>query len=588
MRDMKIYNALRSILILVIIIVFFSCSGDDSQAITEEFSIKIGLNADPERLNPMLSSSSINRQVFQYIFLPIADYDPEKLELVPILVKEIPKPTKITEGQYAGGLSYQYEFLPDAVWSDGTPITALDYAFTVKAVMHPGVLASKWRNYVKEIVAINIDPDNPKKMEVIVGREYLLSTEVTTTLQLYPAHIYDAKGALTAVSLDQLSDEDWYNSVIEKDSSLVVFADEMNSNTYSRDIVSGAGPYKLKDWKTNQYVVLDRIEDYWGTAYPDNIFLQAFAKRLEFQILPDETSALSLLKGGQIDVLPNVSGASFDGLQNDTKYNNDFTFLSPQIMRYYYLLLNNRDPKLNDKNVRRALAHVIDVKEIIANLEFGNATPTVGPVHPSKSYYNKDLKIIEFDLVKSAEILKNSGWADTNNNGSLDKMIDNELVELELNILISGSELGKKIALITQQNAGKVGIKINIEELSMRPMINERIRPRNYHIAALVATQDAAPVDPYSRWHTDLAVPNGQNDSGFGSERSDQLIEEIRITTDIAKMEPLYLELQEMLYDEQPVIFLYSPRERILVNNRFVALASPKRPGYFANTFKLK
>ena len=585
---MNISNLTKALFGFVIALLFVSCGGDQAVSTTEDFSIKIGLKGDPERLNPMLSSGAINRQVFQYIFLPIADYDPINLELVPILVKEVPKPVKITEGKYVGGLSYQYEILPDALWSDGTAITAADYAFTVKAVMHPGVQASKWRNYVKEIVAINIDASNTKKFEVIVGREFILATEVTTTLQMYPAHVYDPSSSLLNVTLDQLKDEQWYTDTTAKDSSLVVFADAMNSNKYSREIVVGAGPYQLKDWKTNQYVVLDKIADYWGEAYPENVFLQAFANRLEFQIIADETSALSLLKSGKLDVLPNISSVGFDGLQNDEKYANEFDFLSPQIMRYYYLLLNNRNPKLDDKNVRRALAHVVDVDEIIKNLEFGNASPTVGPIHPSKSYYNKNLNLIKFDIGKSQELLKASGWSDSNDNGVVDKMIDGKSTELELTIMISGSELGKKVALITQQNAIKAGIKINIEEILMRPMVKERIRPRNFDMAALVSTQDAAPVDPYSRWHTDLAVANGQNDSGFGSDRSDKLIEEIRQTTDAAKREPLYLELQEIIYDEQPVIFLYSPRERIIVSDRLQSSSSPKRPGYFANTFKLK
>lgn len=569
-------------------LIMSACGTDNKEDTYQSFNVKLSISGDPERLNPMLSTNNINRQVFQYIFLPLADFDADKLELTPILAKEIPVPTKISSGKNKGGLSYKYEIKPDAQWPDGTAITAKDYEFTVKAVMHPEVEAGAWRNYLSEIVDINLDTINERAFEVVVGREYILSTELTSTIQLYPAHIYDPTDALSNISLEQLRDADLYQEVVSKDSTITAFASQMNSNKYSREVVMGAGPYQLKDWVTNEYILLEKVPNYWGDRYPEIKALNGFAERLEIQIIPDNTTALSLLKSGEIDILSGVGASEFKDMQGEAKYDSLFNFLTPQLMRYFYLLLNDRDPKFKNKKVRRALAHLVDVDAIINALEYGNAEPTVGHIHPSKPYYNNKLKPISFDIEKSKEILQQEGWVDTNNDGSVDKKLNGKKVELEIDFLITGSALSKNIALIVQQSAKDAGVKVNIITKENKLIVQENIKPRDFDMYASASVSDASADDPYSKWHTDLADPFESNDSGFGTPRSDQLLEQIRITTDPQKRLPLYLELQEIMYDEQPVIFLYTPKERIIVNKRFDAQASSKRPGYFANTFKLK
>ncbi len=565
-------------------LMLFSCGEDQNREENEDFKISIRLAEDPERLNPMLLVKSVPRQVFQYIFLPLADYDPVTLEMRPILIEKLPDPQLGSDD-----ITFDFKFKDDAVWSDGKSISADDYISTIKTALVTGVDATKWRNYLKYILSIDIDPEDSRAFSVKVDAEVnLLALELATTVQLYPKHIYDPNSVLDNYTIDQLRNDEFYDQELRRDSSLHFFAQQFNSPKYSRDIVVGSGPYTLTDWKTNQYVVLDRQLEYWGDDYPENMFLQAFATQIEFLIIKDETAALSMMKGGELDILPNLTANGYKSVIQDDTDSEMLYGLTPQIMRYYYLLLNNRSEGLNSKKVRRALAHLTHVDEMIKTLENGTATRTIGHFHPSKSYYHKGLKPIEFDIDRANELLAQDGWTDSNNDGVLDRYQNGSLINLEFDILITGSALGKNVALIFQQDAAKAGVKINIIEKPNRTIIGEHIRPRKFDIFASAMTLSAAVDNPIQRWHSNLTGVNKMNHTGFSNDRADELMELISATKDRQEREKLYLEFQEIMYDEQPAIFLYSPTEKIIVNKNLKLAASPKRPGYFANTAVLR
>lgn len=158
---------------------------------------------------------------------------------------------------------------------------------------------------------------------------------------------------------------------------------------------------------------------------------------------------------------------------------------------------------------------------------------------------------------------------------------------MKLDFLITGSQLSKNIAILFQESAKKVGVEINIVTKKNALMQKENMSNFNFDMAALANSLDAAPDDPYSRWHSDNAIPGKRNQVGYVNKASDKLIESIRSTRDLDERKKYYLELQELMYDDQPAIFLYSPLQKIMITNRLNATTTTKRPGYLANTFTL-
>ena len=577
-----------SILKLILVcLVFTSVQCKTDKPIHKDDAIlKIRLKADPQKLHPMIYPTSVAREVYQYIFLPLAEYHPETLELEPVLIKEVPKGELIEEGEYKGGIRFSCELREDAAWSDGKPVTVEDYEFTVKASNHPKVNAPGWRTYLKEISEIVKDQSNPRKFDVILAKDYMLAKETVTTIQVFPAHIYDPQGALSDVSIKDLKTEKIYNSLEAKDSSLVKFAQEFNSTKFSREVVVGSGPYTLGEWESDQYLILNNSSDYWGDNYPDNPFLQSFPKQMQFQIVKDATSALTLLKSGEIDVLNNISATNFNDIREDEELKTRLDFFTPSLMRYLYIGLNNRNPELANKSVRRALAHLVDVDRIIETLEYGLGQRTVGHFNPNKSYYNSSLDLIDFNVNKAKQLLDDSGWKDSDGNGIRDKEIDGNQLELSFDIFVSKAELGRKVSLMIQESAAQAGVKIDLVQKEYRVILNDHLRKHDFDMATLINTADAAPVDAYDKWHSNNINLGGNNNFGLNNKEADDLMERIRLEKNLKKRKQLYFELQEIMYEEQPVIFLYCPVEKIAISKKFEGKATSKRPGYLANTFK--
>ncbi len=578
-------NRLITSFFLFLFIVSLGCK-TDKKVSAHDLPIKIRLKADPQKINPMVYPVSTAREIYQYIFLSLADFHPDDLSLTPILIEALPKGERITEGKYAGGTKFSMRFLDAAKWSDGTDITAADYLFTVKTANNTSVNAAGWRTYLKEISDVVLYPDDPKKFDVILANDYMVALETVTTINPYPKHIYDPNGVMDSWTLEELKDSDKVSERLKVDSSILAFAKEFNSAKFSRDVVVGSGPYVLDQWEADQYLILKRQENFWGDAYPNNPFLQAFPSSLQFSVVPDEATALTLLKSGELDLVPGMSSSSFDALRKEDESEGDYRFLTPQLIRYYYIGLNNRTAQLSDKNVRKALAYLVDVERIIETLELGIGTRTIGHFNPAKNYYHPTLKPVEHDVTKAKQLLDNSGWKDTNDNGIRDKMIEGVLYELDFDILVSASKLGQRVSLIFQESAKEAGINIELVQKEFRLIRSENIAKRDYDMATLVSTSDAAPVDPYDKWHTDNDVIGKRNETGFGTTESDEIIENLRAETNLDQRNIYYHKLQEIMYDEQPVIFLYCPKEKMALRSSFNGKSSSNRPGYLANTFE--
>lgn len=579
------FNTFKAFLLISVLFVFGAC--EEEQSTAQDFTINVRLRTDPGRLNPMVGTpTSESTELNGLVFLPLANYDPVSYELSPILVEEITQGEKIAEGEFKDGFRYTYTILEDAVWDDGLPVTAEDYLFTLKVAKNPEVDAVAWRGILKNIVDVEINENNPKNFSVILDAYFHLAREITCTFEIFPKHIYDPEGVLDNYAISLLNNDEALKNTMDQDSTLTIFARKFNSNEFTQNTVSGCGPYKLKAWEIDQYIVFESKENYWGSKYPDRIPLRAYPNEITYRIIADENAAVTLLKDGSIDLMNFADATVFENMKSSTNFDSLFNLNLSPLLRYYYIGLNNRKPELNDKDIRRGLAHLFDVDAIIETLENGYAERQVSPLMPASPYYNTSLKPIPFDSQKATDIFVAEGWEDSNNNGIRDKVIDGQLVELEIDYLASQSPLGQKVGLIFQDNARAAGVKVNMIVKEGR-QLQEAIYNHEYEASASAVGLSLAPYDPYQRWHSDNSVLQKGNVAGYVNDRNDELIDIIRNEEDEEIRKNAYLEFQELMYEEQPVVFLYAPVQKFVLSKRFDGLFSAKRPGYFVNAFKL-
>jgi len=563
-------------IIISICALFISCKQEVEVPSTD--TINILLPKDPERLNPVYDSRSIGREVYQYIYVPAADFHPTTLKLTPILLKNLPRAKKDDQGKFY----YDIDLIEDASWHDGKAITAVDYIFTIKSVLLPLSSPRSWKSTLVNINDIKADSDDPYKVKVYVNEDYMLKLEMVSTLYLLPKHAYANAQALDEMTIDEIKN---ITEETELPTELTSFLEDFNDSKHTTSNILGNGPYKLDHWENDQFLKLSKVENYFGEKYNANPFLNANIPNINFKIIVDEMTAITALKDGALDVVNGLSAANFEQLKKEVP---DASFLNAPSTRYYYLAINNQDDLLKDRQLRKALAKLVDVKGMIESIEFGYGTVLTGPLHPSQPYYNENLSDNIFNPNEARQILEASGWTDSNNNDIVDKVVNGKREELSLDLLITGSELGQKVALVMQSEAKKVGVEINIVKKDIRRMRSENLYSYNYDLAALAEGQDISPIDPYRRWHSDNTKERGSNISGHQSAKSDSLISLIRTESDEKKREKLYEEFHQEIYENQPVIFLFSPTQKLFVGSNFEATSTAKRPGYLANTFKIK
>ncbi len=583
-----------------VILLLCSCKTDPSSTtgttgVDEKFTVVSHLGASPKSMNPYLTTSSYDRQVFHHIFPNIVHYDTKTLELAPMLAKEVPQAVAISEGEHSGRFSLTYEILDEAVWDDGTPVTGNDVDFSLKVVMNPKVKAAPYRAVAANYFDIIIDENNPKRFTMI-GNDYFLLDYIFTDIPIIPAKFYDPKGIMKNFTLKQLEkinkelSEDKLK-LGDLDPKLEEFANEFHLEKYGREIdfISGSGAYKLEEWITGQRIILKKKENWWGkdlaTKYP---LLAANPETIIFRPIKDQTTATTELKSGSLDAMSVIRSKELVDLKESTLGQEELNFPTPVSYLIYYMGINNRSPKLSDKRVRRALAHVLNIDKILETVVFGYGEKIVSDIHPNRKYFKKDLKPVSLDINKAIALLKEAGWEDTNDNGTADKMIDGERVELKLDYKTSAGGVGEKVGLIMKPEAKRAGIEINIITKDFN-IIRSDLKKRDFDLYVGGWSQDPSYNDLYQNWHTDSDSPSGGNYVGFGNEESDAVIEKIRTQkTSTEERVKLYHRYQEIIYDEQPCIFLYAAKGRMAINKKFDYTPSTRKPFIFENQFKLK
>jgi peptide/nickel transport system substrate-binding protein len=583
--------------VLLALLSVYSCTADKaSEAAAVDFKrtsneVIVRIDADPERIHPLIAIQSYSTLVSSQIFSFLLSTDDQTLQLVPELAVARPTVETIATGPYAGGLSYTFEIREAAVWPNNTPVTAADFIFTLKATLHPLVQAQRLRPYLAFIKDIQIDPTNPKKFTVLTNDSYFLAEEaIGSVIPVMPAYQYDPEGLLAAVPLTTFTDAEKIEALAKTDANLQAFAEKFQSPEFSSDpaLISGSGPYTLERWDKGQELVLKKKENYWGdgVSTQDGRSLEAFPDRLIFKPIPNAATVLSLIKSEEIDVVSGLDPLDFVELQQSEMAKERYELVAAPSDVYTFIYLNTRNPKLSDKKVRRALAHAINVDEIITELYEGFGTRTPGPVYPQAPYYNKSLELIPYNPSLARKMLEEAGWTDSDNNGIVDKEINGERVELTLNCNFSGNrEVSRNTVLLLKDQMQRAGIGLNPVGAEFNVYLAET-RRGDFEMTLGARNAQTVSWEPRQTWHTE-AIGTGSNFSGFGNPESDALIEAIQSNLDETTRFEQYRALQQMIYEEQPFVFLFSAQNRLAVHKRFKTQTSVLYPGYALQKLQL-
>ncbi len=580
-------SVILSITVICSIFLLQSCKGKDKKS-SKSSELVVHMLSDADMILPYNSTSADATYQEQLVFQKLIDLNYETGEFTGIIAKDRPTITPITDGPFKGGMKIEYEIRPEAKWDNGSPITGYDVLFSFKCVLNPQTNNENIKPYYDWLGNAVVDSLNPKKITMYSKEKYILVEEYSGYWVL-PEYIYDSAKIMRGFNILDMNTSD-KRTALKGNPDIQRFADNFNSEKFQREkgFVVGSGPYQLDKWITGQRTDFVRKTQWWGDSLnPKPYGFEAFPTKIIHKVINDWNTASTAIKKGDIDCTKGIEYKIFTEFSKSDKVKETLKLETPSSNHYLYIGLNLSNPKLKDIKMREALAHIINRSQIINTLVYGLAEPVESMVHPTKDYYNKNLKPFEYNPEMSNKLLDEAGWKDTDEDGFRDKKINGITTKLSLEYKYnSGNETRKNIGLMLKEEAKKVGIELNIVAKEFNVFLQD-LDKHDFEVYCGAWVGDPTPEDPKQIWHTSSAVLGGSNYVSYGDKESDKMIEEIRSEIDDKKRNAIYLKFQEKVHRELPYIFLYAPKERMAFSKRFITKAYSARPGYVLREWKI-
>ena len=574
--------------ILVCLIAGWNCSAVSSGEATfpgdrDPEEVRIVLKSQPPTLNPLLSVQSMTRYVAEHIFQTLNHQNATTLSLDPALAS-VPEVETLPDGQ----LYYTYHLDTLARWPNGSRVTAADVIFSLKALLNPLVKAGPYRSYYGMVSDIEVLSPDSLSFRFLVDRPYFLTAHAIGDLYVYPRYAYDPDNLLGPVPLAELTRGKEDDLLDKWKDPLRRFADDFSRRDrgYDPDLIVGSGPYRLRRWEIGQRIQLELREDYWGQERRED-YLVGVPKSLSFEIIPDYTTTANALRDQLVDVVVDMPTAQYLQLREEDYLTALYDFISVPSSRYYAILFNQEDPLMADSLTRKALAHLVDVDRIMERFFSDLAERVTGPVLPSKSYYNADLNPLAYDPELARALLAEAGWRDADGDNVLEREVNGELQVLQFTLLSYQNPASEGVSILLQEAAREVGVDIRVQRLESITLL-ERLNAGNF-TASFYGLSLEPTADDFSQvWASTAVPPGGTNRGNFSNPEADSLIRQIAATNDSAARAPLYRRFQEIVYANQPMIFLYWPRSPLVVSKRLDYKLNPIAPHLYFNALRVR
>jgi len=522
------------------------------------------ITIQPDGLHPFNDNSTIRSYIFNYTQKTLIKLDIESLEYIPSLVKDMPTAS-------ADNLSFEYEIKEGVLWDDGTELNAEDVAFSVKLMLCPLTNNAQIRsNYTTVIKSIELDPSNPMKFTMHAQNVHWDNKFIFSELYMVQKNLWDPNGVLDNVTFAELLSENFKETTVLSD-----FFNNYNNadNSYKPHKLLGLGAYQVTEWEASQYITIEKKKDWWG-AKDSSIYNKAYPDKIIFKIITEDASSYLALKNQEIDVTTRIGTVKLMKLQEREYFNNNYDsdFLDQYSFSYMGLNMKpdgiKQKPFFVDQKVRRAMAYLIPVDEIIEVMMHGQGSRQASLISPLKSTYNDTLKLIPLDIEKAKQLLTQAGWVDTDEDNIRDKMINGIKIPFSFKLSYMSSPISKEIVLMIKESLYKAGVVAEPTPMDFT-LFYKNAMDHNFDGMMGGWGGSASYSNPMQLWHTSSWVTKGSNFCGFGDAESDALIEEANLTLDKDKHNNALLKLQAKVYEDQPYVFLYATKRKFAIHKRF-------------------
>lgn len=427
------------------------------------------------------------------------------------------------------GLKYTYHLKPGVTYTDGSPMKASDYLFTMKLFLD--------KSYDGE--------SDPLSYHIVGAQEYYdgksadisgikviddLTVEVTLT----------EYSALSPVELGSqyILPESYYGKGYKQGDLSTV--KELNSKPL------GSGQYKITSYKAGQEIVMESNANYFkGTPKIKNVI---------FKTTSDSTK-MAMLESGETDMDDvSVSEDNVEALKA-------LGFLDINILPnngYGYIGFNHNLPKFQDQKVRQALTYGLNREEIVKGI-YGPYADVIN-IPESKvswAFTDENIEKYDFDTEKAKALLDEAGWV-VGADGVREK--DGEKFKINFSATADNPVVEALLPIMTT-NYKDLGIEIVAETLDFNAIMDKKTAGDfDMYFAAWGLTPDPD--------NTVYTTKGAQNDMGYSNAKVDELMAKGKKEMDLEKRKTIYKEMYQEMNKDIPVIFMYQRTNMTSVDAR--------------------
>jgi len=412
------------------------------------------------------------------------------------------------------GRTWTLHLVENATWHDGVLVTAEDVAFKFQYLHQtPG-----WGSFNRNYDEIEVIDDYTLR----VVHDIELSTSSTPGWWIWdpviPKHIFEP------------------------------YKDDILSFPNEESI--GSGPFKLKEFKLDQYMWLVANEDYWdGRPYVDEVVFRNYGT---------EETMLMALQSGEIDVFDGGGIAPF--AIEDVQANPDINVeMMPGLGETYLAFNLHLEGPLQDKDVRHAIAYGIDRDRLIDMAWVGYAERCDSWCYPESPMHNPDLPQYDYNLDKANQILDGAGYLDTDGDGIRNDPTTGENLVFSLTTSSGDTTYVKACTLISEMLPA-IGIKAEFSAMDPDSFLDYLYNPMSDQLEMMVYGEDPSP-DPWSDWvwQEDVGWDAGGewwNPTYWSNPRFNKLYVDNACAKDLETKKEILYEMQELMAEDLARIFL--------------------------------
>lgn len=417
------------------------------------------------------------------------------------------------------GLTYTFHLQRNAKWHDGEPFTAADVVFSCTEMLM--ALHARARGNFERCESITAIDDHTVQFVLKEPFAPFLKAFEAGSAPIAARHIYEGTDYAT---------------------------------NPANDHPIGTGPFMFKEWVRGSHIHLVANPDYYVEGQPG-------LTEIYFRIVPDAASRSVAMESGEaqlscwndVEMFDVERLAAMPHLDMTTR---GYEFFSPLL----WYEVNLRQEPFNDLRFRKAMMHLLDKNFIIERMFFGLGRPATGPMCSTTPFYESDVASYETDATAANALLDEMGLTPDANG-----------TRVTIDFLIAPyGEIWTRLAEYFRQAMAEGGIEVNLLTTDIAGW-GQKVANWEYGVTTNLLYQNADPALGVARSYVSSNIRKGvlfTNTEGYENPEVDRLFAEAAVAVDEAERQKLYSEVQRILVDELPVLWMVEQQFPTIYDNR--------------------